>query len=135
MVYLKLDVSHLQVFGCMAYAYIPDANRNGKLSRKAEKLRFIGYSLQTKGYRLIDKDTLRVIVRRDVIFNESDFLKGSTSVEIDQNVGNESGSIPEEDEQMSQVNHEENQRHYPRRQRTALVGYGIDEYADAGICD
>ena len=72
----KPDVSHLQVFGCMTYAYIPDANRNGKLSRKAEKLRFIGYSLQTKGYRLIDEDTLRVIVRRDVIFNESDFLKG-----------------------------------------------------------
>ena len=32
---------------------------------------------------------------------------------------------------MSQVNNEEDQGHYPRRQRTAPVRYGIDEYADA----
>ena len=38
----KPDLSHLRVFGCMAYAYIPDANRKGKLGKKAEKLRFIG---------------------------------------------------------------------------------------------
>ena len=29
----KLDLSHLRVFGSMAYAYIPDANRKGKLSK------------------------------------------------------------------------------------------------------
>ena len=62
----------------MAYAYITDANRNGKLSKKAEKLHFIGYSLQTKGYHLIDEDTLRV---------------GLTSVEFDQNVCSESKSF------------------------------------------
>ena len=129
----KLDVSHLCVFGCMAYAYIPDANRNGKLSTKAEKLCFIGYNPQTKGYCLIDEDTSRVIVRRNVIFNESDFLKGSTPVEIDQSACNDSGSILEEDEQMPQVNHEEDQHHYPRRQRTALFRYGINEYADAAF--
>ena len=47
-------------------------------------------------------------------FIESDFLKGSTSVEIDKNVCNESGSIPEEDEQIPQVSHEEDHHHYPR---------------------
>ena len=57
----------------MCYAYIPDTNRKGKLSKKAEKLRFIGYSLKTKGYRLIDEGTSKVLVRRDVIFNEADF--------------------------------------------------------------
>ena len=49
----------------MCYAYIPDTNRKGKLSKKAEKLRFIGYSLKTKGYRLIDEGTSKVLVRRD----------------------------------------------------------------------
>ena len=57
----------------MAYAYAPDSNRKGKLSKKAEKLRLIGYNLQTKGYRLIDENTSRVIIRRDAIFNEFDF--------------------------------------------------------------
>ena len=32
----------------MCYAYIPEVNKRGKLSNKAEKLRFIGYSLQTQ---------------------------------------------------------------------------------------
>ena len=45
----KPDLSYLRVFGCMAYAYIPDSNRIGKLSKKAKKLCFIGYCLQTKG--------------------------------------------------------------------------------------
>ena len=52
----------------MCYAYIPEVNKKGKLSNKAEKLRFIGYSSQTKGYRLIDESTSKVLVRRDVIF-------------------------------------------------------------------
>ena len=46
----KPNLAHLRVFGCVAYAYVPDSNRNGKLSKKAERLRFVGYSLQTKGY-------------------------------------------------------------------------------------
>ena len=39
------------------------------------KLRFIGYSLQTKG-------TLKITIHRDVIFNESDFQHDSTAVEV-----------------------------------------------------
>ena len=54
----------------MANACVPDSNRKGKL---IEKLQFIGYSLQTKAYRLIDENTSRVIICRDVIFSEFDF--------------------------------------------------------------
>ena len=45
----KPNLAHLRVFGCMAYAHVPDSNRRGKPSKKAEKLRFIGHSHQTKG--------------------------------------------------------------------------------------
>lgn len=76
----KADLSHFRVFSCMAYAYIPDAKRKGKLSKKVKKLRFIGYSLQTKGYRLIDESTSKITLCRDVIFNESDFQRDSTAV-------------------------------------------------------
>jgi len=46
----KPDVSHLKVFGCIAYVHVPEKNKS-KLDPKAEKCIFIGYSLEQKGYR------------------------------------------------------------------------------------
>ncbi len=46
----KLDVSHLRVFGCIAYVHVPDEKRS-KLNPKAENCIFIGYSSERKGYR------------------------------------------------------------------------------------
>ena len=43
----KPDLSNLRVFGCTAYAHVPDAIRQ-TLDKKAEKLRFVGYSGQPK---------------------------------------------------------------------------------------
>ena len=41
----KPDISHLKIFGCIAYVHVPDELRS-KLDPKAEKCIFIGYSLQ-----------------------------------------------------------------------------------------
>ena len=68
----KPDVSHFRVFGCMAYAHVPDCERR-KLDTKSKKMRFVGYSLTLKGYCLIDETNQKLYVRRDVEFNESDF--------------------------------------------------------------
>jgi len=133
----KPVLSHLRVFGCVAYAYIPDANRKGKLSKKAEKLHFIGYSLQTKGYRLIDQKNLKVVIHRNVIFNESDFLCDS---EVNDGVtvnSHEKGMVHEEDqesvEQPEQDNQSDDQHQYPSRQRTVPIWCGIDEYVDTAF--
>ena len=127
------------MFGCMCYAYIPDTNRKGKLSKKAEKLRFIGYSLKTKGYHLIDEGTSKVLVRRDVIFNKADFQYNLGKVKVtNEESGQEQAVIPEEEpienpecEEHGQVDPEDEQHRYPRRHRSAPIRYGIDEYADA----
>ena len=50
----KPDISHLKVFGCVAYAHIPDSVRK-KLDKKAEKLRFVRYCKNSKGYGLFDE--------------------------------------------------------------------------------
>jgi hypothetical protein len=50
----KPDVSHLRVFGCIAYVHVLDEKRS-KLDPKAEKCIFIGYSLKQKD---IDASTL-----------------------------------------------------------------------------
>ena len=57
----KPDVSFFKVFGCMAYAHVPDAQRK-KLDVKAEKLRFVGYSLRSKGYRLFNDETRQIVI-------------------------------------------------------------------------
>lgn len=45
----KPKVSHLKVFGCIAYALV---NTRSKLDEKSLKCIFIGYSVQSKAYRL-----------------------------------------------------------------------------------
>jgi hypothetical protein len=65
----KLDVSHLRVFGCIAYMHVPDEKRS-KLDPKVEKCIFIGYSLEQKGYRCFNPSIRKLQVIRDVVFNE-----------------------------------------------------------------
>jgi hypothetical protein len=59
------DLSHLRVFGCVAYAHIPECQRS-KLDKKAGKFRFVGYSHNSNGYRLIKENTTKVVISRDV---------------------------------------------------------------------
>ena len=78
----KLNISHLRVFGGVAYCHVPGTERR-KLVKKAQRMCFIGYSKNPKGYRLIDLSTDKVVTRRDVAFNETDFrsFKQITNVE------------------------------------------------------
>ncbi len=66
------------IFGCIAYAHIPDSQRR-KLDKKAKKYRFVGYCKNSKGYRLVNEETRKIVRRRDVIFNETNFDMKSTS--------------------------------------------------------
>jgi transposase InsO family protein len=65
----KLNVSHLRVFGCIAYVHVPDEKRS-KLDPKAEKCIFIGYSLDQKGYRCFNPSIRKLQVNKDVGFDE-----------------------------------------------------------------
>ncbi|KAA0051915.1 Retrovirus-related Pol polyprotein from transposon TNT 1-94 [Cucumis melo var. makuwa] len=65
----KPSIGHLRVFGCMAYAHIPDQKRS-KLDDKSEKYVFVGYDANSKGYKLYNPVTKKTIVSRDVVFDE-----------------------------------------------------------------
>ena len=65
----KPVVNHLKVFGCVAYALTPSQGRE-KFDKKGEKLIFIGYSDESKGYRLFNPNTNKLVLSRDVIFDE-----------------------------------------------------------------
>jgi len=66
----KPNVDHFRVFGCIAYSQIPKENRE-KLDGKGEKWILIGYSNESKGYHLYNPKTKKMIVSRDVIFDEA----------------------------------------------------------------
>ena len=66
----KPSVSHLRVFGCLAYVHVPDESRT-KLDDKSKKFVFIGYDEKFKGYKLFDPTNNKLIVSRDVQFDES----------------------------------------------------------------
>lgn len=65
----KSSVSHFKVFGCIGYTYIPD-QRKTKLEDKSSKLIFIGYDAKSKVYKLFNPNNSKVVIRRDVEFNE-----------------------------------------------------------------
>lgn len=65
----KPDLSHLKVFGCEAFVYIPDAKRV-KLDSRAVKLIFVGYACGSKAYRFLDKRTNKIVISRDARFLE-----------------------------------------------------------------
>lgn len=65
----KPSVSHLKIFGCIAYTLISQQNRQ-KLDCKSEKCIFVGYSSQSKAYRLYNPTSGKIIVSRNVVFDE-----------------------------------------------------------------
>lgn len=62
-------LSIFEFSGCIAYAHIPDAARK-KLDDKGQKCIFLGISDKSKAYRLFNPITKKIVVSRDVIFDE-----------------------------------------------------------------
>jgi hypothetical protein len=65
----KPDISHLRIFGCVAYCHIP-AEKRTKLDPTAEKGILVGYSETSKAYRIYIPSTRKTVLRRDVKFEE-----------------------------------------------------------------
>ena len=66
------DVSNLKVFGSVCYTHIPSESRR-KLDPKSRKAIFIGYPLDTKGYKVYDLELNKFMRSKDVVFHEEKF--------------------------------------------------------------
>ncbi|MCI08348.1 copia-type polyprotein, partial [Trifolium medium] len=58
------------IFGCIAYAHVPDAYRK-KLDNKSIKCVHLGISDESKAYRLYNPVDKKIVISRDVVFDES----------------------------------------------------------------
>ncbi len=75
-----IGLSHLRVFGCVAYVHIESGARS-KLDPKSRKCIFIGYGGDEFGYRFWDMQKNKVVRSRNVIFNEEVMYKNRQAAE------------------------------------------------------
>lgn len=66
---VKPSVEHFRIFGCLAHAHVPEARRT-KLDNRSTTCVLLGLSEESKAYRLFDPIAKKVIISRDVIFEE-----------------------------------------------------------------
>ncbi|TXG62951.1 hypothetical protein EZV62_009945 [Acer yangbiense] len=65
------DYDRLHIFGCPAYFHVTES----KLDPRAKKAIFVGFSEGVKGFRLWNSESKKIILSRDVTFDESAMLK------------------------------------------------------------
>jgi len=96
----KPNVSHLKVFGCIAYVHVVDEKKL-KLDPKDEKCIFIGYSSKQKGYKCFNPSIRKLQVSKDVVFNEMISWYSPLKIAEDGEVRN--GDVSSNVEQESQL--------------------------------
>lgn len=67
---IKPSVEHFRVWGSLAHAHIPDVKRS-KLDDKSITCVMLGFSEESKGYKLYNPDTKKIVISKDVVFEET----------------------------------------------------------------
>jgi hypothetical protein len=65
----RLDVEHIRIFGCLTYSHVPSEKRT-KLDPTAQPGILVGYLEVSKAYQIYIPSLRRVVVSRDVRFEE-----------------------------------------------------------------
>ena len=76
----EVDYSRLRVFGCPTYAHIGRDERP-KFDAKSSHCIFVGYQKGVKGFKLWDPKVNKVVISRDVIFDEKAMLQNTKKEE------------------------------------------------------
>nr|GEU44661.1 hypothetical protein [Tanacetum cinerariifolium] len=84
----KPSIKHLYIFGCMCYI-TRDSENLDKMKEKGDRCILVGYSTQSKGYRVYNKRTRMIVKSIHVRFDE---IKEVSETSV---VNNTSGLIPQ----------------------------------------
>ncbi|KAE8666438.1 Phospholipase D delta [Hibiscus syriacus] len=103
----KPGVGHLKIFGCIAYAHVPEQTRK-KLDDRGEKCIFIGYDERSKAYRLYNPLTKKIIISRDVEFDEADYWRWSKEEKKVEGLFFKDGDLINQDEQADDQGPQQN---------------------------
>ncbi|KAL7372982.1 hypothetical protein ABVT39_025155 [Epinephelus coioides] len=123
---------HKQMGDIRSKPHVPDTERR-KLDKKAVKLHFMRYANNAKGYRLWDEEKRRILIRRDVIFNESDFgWKQEVEESCSENqvtINTDERGTPADGATVNESSRESGRVRKPPNR------YGYDEFADMVAVD
>jgi len=129
------DVSHFERFGCDVLVLDPTPNKS-KLASRAIKGTFVGYSEESKGYRIWIPNERRIVVLRDV-----KFLRNVPT----QKSGYFDDFIPEQHHSQQQLelgdkiqltqNHQNSDDNADETERSEQQGEEIEEAGDKGYDD
>ena len=81
----KPSVEYFRIFGCVGHVHIPDVKRT-KLDDKSVKCVLLGYSSESKAFRIYDPAKKKIHISRDVIFEEEKAWDWSSSNSVEQAV-------------------------------------------------
>jgi hypothetical protein len=70
------DVEHIRIFGCLTYSHVPSEKRT-KLDPTTQQGILVGYSEILKAYQIYIPSQWRVVLRRDVRFEEGKAFRRS----------------------------------------------------------
>ncbi|KAG8498715.1 hypothetical protein CXB51_005041 [Gossypium anomalum] len=109
------NYSDLKIFGCPAYAHV----NNGKLEPRSIKCVFLGYKAGVKGYKLWCPENRKVVISRDVVFDETAMLPNLSLKDCSNK------------ENQKQVEHQINTESTPQKYAEAdLVAYALNVAED-----
>lgn len=77
---IKPSVHFFRIFGCIAYVHVPE-NQRKKLDSRSTKCVLLGVSEESKAYRLYDPASKKILISRDVVFDETDKWNWKEGVE------------------------------------------------------
>ena len=140
----KPNMGHLRIFGCVCYAK-RDTHLPKKLDDRSRELVHLGVEPGTKAYRLYDPRSRKIVVSRDVVFDESKVWswdkieKKSSGVtceitlpthkEVTVAESETGDSEAEQDEEDSDSGDEESDSPIPRRSTRVITRPGyLDDY-------
>lgn len=120
----KPDLAHVRVFGSICYNHVPKDKRS-KLEPKAIKCIMLGYGLTPSTYRLWDMENDKLIIGRNVTFNEKSLIgqenyQSASGIELDES--------DEEDENNFKETIANNQNEsFANNERTEIDETSIEE--------
>lgn len=88
----KPELSHIKIFGSICYNYIPAENRK-KLETKSTKCLFLGYASTHGSYRLWNLESNKLVIGRNVVFDEKSVLDRNKTVIITSEVADDAEDL------------------------------------------